>query len=928
LTLAAVASVAALLAGSAAAVADPLPIQVTFNPNPTAPTAPMTETWTVPAGVTEVTFYADGGAGGAGGDEGGNGGKGGSIQANFAVMPGQVYDITVGGNGADGKSAATGGAGGTGGGPGGGTGAGGPTTPVLGGGGGGGGQSAIALAGTTNTPVLVAPGGGGGGGGNGTSPTLANGGDGGQPGDANTVSNAGGGGAGSSSQGGTAGTGTSSALTGGAGSQNHGANATAGGSAGGGGDGYYGGGSGGGAPGDGAGGGGGGGFFSGAGATEPEELGGSSIGLVSIGYTLAASTPPPVAATPPPAVVPHASIGGVAALGQVLTCNPGVSSAGTTFTYQWLRDALPVPAAIQSTYLAGAADGGSFLQCVATAVSPGGTESSTSAFAAVPEQGTGATIAQTAVGTVRPHGAQSSAVLFCSPYAAGACAITLTLTSVETFSGSRVVSATALARGPLTKAQKTVTVGTRSVTVAPGKSDTVLVSLNVVATRLIATRHRLPVSLTVSGTLVGAKRGLLRKAHYTLHATSGSTPVAPTGESAALPATPLAATPYMGWDSYYALGGGAAVNETSILAQAHELISRGLVKLGYRYVWLDVGWWQGARTASGQISVSATKWPHGIAWLASTLHKEGLMIGLYTDAGSVGCGGAGQGSYGHYQQDVNTFATWGIDAIKVDFCGGVRLSLVPQAAYTAFHQAILDDAPHRPMLLNVCNFLQPGQFAAGNPVFGGSSFVSYLFGPAVATSWRTDTDLGTPQRVNFAGVLRNMDADATHPAAAGPGHWNDPDYLAPDQGMNKTQFQSQVSMWAMLAAPLMISDNLQTITSASLASLSNPEVIAIDQDPAGVQGTWVASSGAAEVFVKRLSDGSRAVALLNRGSAPLTITASAGGVGMSAASSYQLRNVWTHSTTSSTGTISATVPADGTVLYRVSVTPRAAAAAK
>jgi alpha-galactosidase len=378
----------------------------------------------------------------------------------------------------------------------------------------------------------------------------------------------------------------------------------------------------------------------------------------------------------------------------------------------------------------------------------------------------------------------------------------------------------------------------------------------------------------------------------------------------------LAATPYMGWDTYFALGGN--YSEATILQQASQLISLGLERRGYRYLWLDVGWWHGTRDAAGQITVSSRQWPHGLAWLTRTLHAAGFLVGLYTDAGPNGCGGAGQGSYGHYQQDVNTFAAWGFDAVKVDFCGGAEYHLNPASAYSQFHAAIEDNAGHRPILLSICDFLQPEQYGEGRPVLDESAFSSYSFGPTVGNSWRTDTDVGLPGNVPFADVLRNVDADAAAPQAAGPGHWNDPDYLAPDQGMSAAQFRSQLSMWSMLAAPLMISDNLTKISSASVVALQSSEVIAIDQDPAGVQGTLLSTAGNGQVWVKPLVDGSRAIALLNRGSNATTITTSASTVGLPSASSYALRNVWTHATSSTGGTISAYVSGDSTVLLRAS----------
>jgi alpha-galactosidase len=378
----------------------------------------------------------------------------------------------------------------------------------------------------------------------------------------------------------------------------------------------------------------------------------------------------------------------------------------------------------------------------------------------------------------------------------------------------------------------------------------------------------------------------------------------------------ISPTPYMGWDTYFALS--ARYSESTILTQAGELSSRGLARDGYRYVWLDTGWWQGARTRSGEIAVNRAQWPHGIAWLAATLHAAGLRLGVYTDAGANGCGGNFEGSYGHYQKDVNTLARWGVDAVKVDFCGGIQQRLSPKNAYTAFHNAIVHNSSHRPILLSICNFLEPGQYLSEVPKYNSSAFTSYSFGPSIANSWRTDTDVGDPGYVPFSQVLRNLDADAAHPEAAGPGHWNDPDYLGPDQGLTDTQFRTQMSMWAMLAAPLMISDNLDTMSQASQEDLENREVIAVDQDPAGVQGLLVSSSEAGgQVWEKPLRDGSRAVALLNRSNSPLTISTSASLVGMPSAPEYAVRDLWARTSSTTTGAIEAQVPADGTVLLRV-----------
>ena len=379
----------------------------------------------------------------------------------------------------------------------------------------------------------------------------------------------------------------------------------------------------------------------------------------------------------------------------------------------------------------------------------------------------------------------------------------------------------------------------------------------------------------------------------------------------------LAATPYMGWDTYFALPGGFP--ESKILQEADRLKTSGLEAKGYRLIWLDAGWWQGQRDAAGNMVVSSTQWPHGIAWLASTLHANGFKLGVYTDAGAVGCGVKG-GAFGHYQQDINTLAAWGIDAVKVDWCGGVTASLDPATQYAQIHQAILNNSSHRPMLLNICNFLQPGQKAVDVPAFNQSAFISYSYGPSDGNSWRTNTDVGVPGNVPFSSMLRNLDADATQPTAAGPGHWNDPDYLGPDQGMGPNQFQTQFSMWAMLAAPLMISDDMLTMSTASLATVSNSQVIAIDQDPAGVQGTLVPNStiGNSQVWEKPLSDGSFAVALLNRGQGAVQISTTASALQIPAAHSYKVTNLWTNQHSTSTGAFTALVQGYATVLLRVS----------
>jgi alpha-galactosidase len=371
----------------------------------------------------------------------------------------------------------------------------------------------------------------------------------------------------------------------------------------------------------------------------------------------------------------------------------------------------------------------------------------------------------------------------------------------------------------------------------------------------------------------------------------------------------------MGWNPYFA--GLGLSNEATFESVANSLISTGLEQAGYRIFWLDYGWATGARDSSGQLIVDSTKWPDGMSGFTTWLHQHGFQAGIYTDGGRSGCNGQNIGSYGHYQQDADTFAAWGFDAVKMDFCGGGQQLFAPQPLYTQFSQALSVNASGRPMILNVDNFWTPGQIDGTNPSYDNSSFNNWSWAPAISQSWRTDTDIGFVGNIQFRDVLRNLDQDATHPQAAGPGHWNDPDYLVPQLGMTSTQAQSQFSMWAMLAAPLILGSDPSALSLATISMLKNAQVIAIDQDSLGAQGTLLTSSGSGQVWVKPLASGARAVALFNRGTSAQQITTSASAVGLPHAGHYTLVDLWTNQTTTTRNKITANVAADAVVLYRV-----------
>ncbi|MZD03521.1 glycoside hydrolase family 27 protein, partial [Streptomyces sp. SID5785] len=343
---------------------------------------------------------------------------------------------------------------------------------------------------------------------------------------------------------------------------------------------------------------------------------------------------------------------------------------------------------------------------------------------------------------------------------------------------------------------------------------------------------------------------------------------APSGHRPA-PGAPLAPTPYMGWNTYFGLG---APTEKDVRSVADFLVDSGLKKSGYDIVWLDGGWQADTpRDSAGRLTAHAGRFPSGIPALVDHLHRMGLKAGIYTDAGTYDDGkSCGLGSRGHYAEDAQQFADWKVDAIKVDFLCGIAEKADPEPAFKEFGEAVR--ATGRPMLLNLCNPLTDDWGVPHTPAQDAHN--SYRFGPGLADSWRTGTDVafGTPSENQWPNVLRNMDANMAHPEAQSPGHYNDPDYLIPMRPMKDgtpeltaEESTTQLVMWALMGSPLVIGSDPRTLPQAMIDTLRNPEIIGVDQDPLAVQGVRVASDATGDVYSKVLDGaGHRAAALLNR----------------------------------------------------------------
>ncbi|MFG1628453.1 NPCBM/NEW2 domain-containing protein [Kribbella sp. NPDC049227] len=383
--------------------------------------------------------------------------------------------------------------------------------------------------------------------------------------------------------------------------------------------------------------------------------------------------------------------------------------------------------------------------------------------------------------------------------------------------------------------------------------------------------------------------------------------------TAQAPAPVLSPTPYMGWNTYYGLGGD--FTEDTIRSVADSLVSRGLAKAGYDIVWLDGGWQADqSRSDAGDLVPNPAKFPNGLKPLVDYIHSKGLKAGIYTDAGPYIPGKCGLGSGGYYQRDADQFAAWGFDAVKVDYLCGIAANLDPKTVFTEFAQALRNNASHRPMIFNLCNPVTSPDW--GNYPESQQSIFSWSYAPGIAQSWRTYTDVGFQGDIKFKDVLRNYDANARHPEVVKPGAFSDPDYLAPELGMTDEEFRSQLTLWAVAAAPLVVGSDIRKLSATTISMLTDPDVLAINQDRAAVQAVRVGAAGTTETWVKRLADGSRAVVLLNRGDSAKTITTTASAVGLDGAR-FTLKNAWTNKVTESAGTISAAVPAHGTALFRV-----------
>ncbi len=360
----------------------------------------------------------------------------------------------------------------------------------------------------------------------------------------------------------------------------------------------------------------------------------------------------------------------------------------------------------------------------------------------------------------------------------------------------------------------------------------------------------------------------------------------------------LARTPQMGFNNWNSTGCGSQFNEAMVEGIADLFVSQGLKAAGYQYVNLDDCWALPNRDSSGNLVPDPVRFPHGIKAVADYVHSKGLKFGLYSSAGTKTCNSAGfPGGLGHEQQDANLWASWGVDYLKYDNCN--NQGVAAQTRYKAMGDAL--KATGRPILYSIC------EWGSNQP---------WNWAPAIGNSWRTTGDISD----NWGSMIGNAHQNQGLAAFAKPGAWNDPDMLEVGNGrMSDAEYRTHFSLWSEMAAPLLIGSDIRNATPATLTILKNTDVIAVDQDSLGKQGTVVSSSGGLVVMSKPLANGDRAVTLTNENAGAATVGTTAAAVGMGSASSYKLLNLWTKAVSSTGSGISASVPGHGTVMYRVSV---------
>ena len=355
------------------------------------------------------------------------------------------------------------------------------------------------------------------------------------------------------------------------------------------------------------------------------------------------------------------------------------------------------------------------------------------------------------------------------------------------------------------------------------------------------------------------------------------------------PRNQLTPTPPMGWMTWNLFQGN--INEQLIRETADAMVEGGFRDAGYKYIFID-DLWQGGRDRHNNIIPDPVKFPNGIKALADYVHSKGLKLGIYSDAAPLTCGGW-TASLGFEEQDARTFASWGVDYLKYDYCNAPEDSATARHRYRTMANALQKSG--RNIALGICEWGQRQCEEWCEEVGGQLWRTSY----DVRDMWKDVVKQGG------MGILDIVNVTAPLAKYVRPGQWPDMDMLVvglngkggPSSdlggvGCTQTEYQTQMSMWCMMASPLAMTNDLRKVSEDDRRILLNPEIIAINQDPLGKAAERKVMTDDYQIYVRPLADGSHAVALLNTSEKPLVLTADFAHLGIPG--KYTIRDVWQH----------------------------------
>lgn len=386
---------------------------------------------------------------------------------------------------------------------------------------------------------------------------------------------------------------------------------------------------------------------------------------------------------------------------------------------------------------------------------------------------------------------------------------------------------------------------------------------------------------------------------------------------------PLATTPPMGWNDW----AHYQCNYTAqtILDNARELVKTGLAAHGYNTVTIDDCWMLKTRNSKGNLQPDPARFPHGMKPVVQAIHAMGLKFGIYEDAGYATCGGfAGSGEpkgggKPHFLQDAKLFASWGVDYLKLDGCNvhaakGESQNAAYRKAYREESEAL--KRAGRPIVFSES---APAYFQGTPDWYDVLTWVRHY-----GQLWREGSDIAIyeakhPDRSRFHSVLWNYSYNLPLARFQKPGNWNDADFIiGGDSGMTLSETRSQLALWSMMSAPLILSDNLSHVSPAAINILGNKAVLAIDQDPLGRMATLIRRTPSEDVLFKQLYNGDYAVAVLNRGTSPLHVNLHPANFGFSSSSCrFNARDLWTGTEQKSVAALQTVIASHDTAIWRV-----------